>query len=74
MGGLWQEERLASFIVEAGRACVVVVNKWDVIQNKDDKLYANSKRYLEKRLPSVAWAKQVYTSAKTVRAEMRVEH
>jgi len=64
-GASEQEQRLASFIVESGRACVVVVNKWDVIQNKDDKLYANSKRYLERRLPSVTWAKQVYTSAKT---------
>ena len=29
-----QEERLASFVVESGRACVIIVNKWDIIANK----------------------------------------
>jgi hypothetical protein len=37
-----QEGRLARFIVESGRACVVVVNKWDLVPNKDDALYRSS--------------------------------
>jgi len=60
-----QEARLARFIVEAGRACVVLVNKWDLVPNKDDMLYRNSGKYLEGRLPSIAWAKSIYVSAKT---------
>ena len=60
-----QESRLARFIVEAGRACVVVVNKWDLVPNKDDKLYKSSQRYLEGRLPSVSWAHSLHVSAKT---------
>jgi len=64
-GAAEQEERLASFVVESGRACVIIVNKWDAVTNKDDKLYRTSKAYLEKRLPSIAWARQLYVSAKT---------
>ena len=60
-----QESRLAQFIVESGRACVVVVNKWDLVPNKDDSLYRNSNKYLEGRLPVIGWSKAIYTSAKT---------
>lgn len=60
-----QENRLARFIVESGRACVVIVNKWDLVPNKDDMLYRNSGKYLENRLPTVSWAKALYVSAKT---------
>jgi len=60
-----QEGRLARFIVEAGRACVVLVNKWDLVSNKDDLLYRNSGKYLGARLPQLSWAKSLYVSAKT---------
>jgi GTP-binding protein len=60
-----QENRLARFIVESGRACVVIVNKWDLVPNKDDMLYRNSGKYLEGRLPTIQWAKALYVSAKT---------
>lgn len=65
LGAAEQETRLSQFIVDSGRACVVLVNKWDVIANKDDALYRNSKRYLEKYLPAVSWATPVFVSAKT---------
>ena len=60
-----QEGRLARFIVESGRACVVIVNKWDLVPNKDDMLYRNSQKYIESRLPVVGWSKALYVSAKT---------
>ena len=37
-----QESRLARFIVESGRACVVLINKWDLVPNKDDALYCRN--------------------------------
>ena len=60
-----QEGRLARFVVEAGRACVVLINKWDLVPDKDDLLYRNSGKYLDRRLPMVGWAKALYVSAKT---------
>ena len=44
---------------------MVVVNKWDLVPNKDDSLYRNSNKYLEGRLPVIGWSKAIYTSAKT---------
>ena len=60
-----QEARLARFVVESGRACVVLVNKWDLVPNKDDLLYRNSQKYLDQRLPQIGWASSIYVSAKT---------
>lgn len=33
-----QENRLARHIADSGRACVVLVNKWDLVPDKDDRL------------------------------------
>jgi len=60
-----QESRLSTFANEAGRACVVVVNKWDLVANKDDRLYRTSRSYVESKLSDVSWAQCVYVSAKT---------
>ena len=60
-----QEARLSTFANEAGRACVVVVNKWDLVANKDDRLYRSSRAYVESKLSDVSWAQCVYVSAKT---------
>jgi GTP-binding protein len=60
-----QEARLSTFANEAGRACVVVVNKWDLVANKDDRLYRTSRSYVESKLTDVSWAQCIYVSAKT---------
>ena len=60
-----QEARLSTFANEAGRACVVVVNKWDLVASKDDRLYRSSRAYVESKLSDVAWAQCIYVSAKT---------
>ena len=60
-----QEGRLARFIVEAGRACVVLVNKWDTVGEKDDRMYKWSRELLQTKLRSVAWATPLFVSAET---------
>merc|ERR1740130_1801627 len=60
-----KEARLSTFANEAGRACVVVVNKWDLVANKDDRLYRTSRSYVESKLTDVSWAQCIYVSAKT---------
>jgi len=60
-----QETRLAQFIVDSGRACVIIVNKWDAVAHKDDRLYRTSRQEIQSRLPMLAWASQLYVSAKT---------
>jgi GTP-binding protein len=60
-----QEGRLAQYVIDSGRACVIVVNKWDLVEEKNDKLYKDSKKYISQELAMISWAKAVYTSAKT---------
>jgi GTP-binding protein len=38
--GLVDQDRiLAQRIADEGRACVIALNKWDAVQDKDDKSY-----------------------------------
>jgi len=60
-----QEHRIGRFIQHAGRACVTIVNKWDAIPNKNDKLYRDSRIIIDSWMPEVAWAKKLFVSAKT---------
>eukprot|EP00968_Pinguiococcus_pyrenoidosus_P021056 scaffold2664_cov267-Pinguiococcus_pyrenoidosus.AAC.4 len=60
-----QDRTLAARIAEEGRACVVVVNKWDAVE-KDDSTFSKAVSYVEENLPAVGrWAKPVFISALT---------
>lgn len=50
---LWQDRVLADRIQSDGRACVVVCNKWDLVEDKNDASY-NKVRRVVPRHPSVA--------------------
>ena len=59
-----QDQRLAGRIAEEGRACVVVVNKWDTVA-KDTHTMAAMRKRLYDKLYFVDWAPMVFISAKT---------
>jgi GTP-binding protein len=58
------DERIAGLIHEAGRACVVVVNKWDLV-GKDNLTMEKCKKDLDSRLKFLDYAPRVFTSTKT---------
>jgi GTPase len=60
------DQRIADEIVDHGRACVVVLNKWDAI-TKDPTDRARAERETETRLRFLTWAPQLRTSALTGR-------
>jgi GTP-binding protein len=60
-----QDLRITSMVVESGRALVVVVNKWDLV---DEERRRYLERELETDLAPVAWAPRVNVSARTGRA------
>jgi len=66
-----QDKRIAGYAAEAGRALVLVVNKWDLVA-KTDKTYLAYEEEARRALHHVLWAPIVFTSAKTGRNLGRV--
>lgn len=59
-----QDQKLVGRIVEEGRACVIVVNKWDAIEKDSYTIYEYEK-HLKERLHFIEWAETIFVSAMT---------
>ncbi len=59
-----QDQRLAGRIEQDGRACVLVINKWDAIQ-KDGSTMSLMEKELRAKLYFLDWATMLFTSALT---------
>ena len=57
-----QDQRLAGRIEEDGRACLIVVNKWDAVE-KDSHTMAAMEKELRAKLYFLDWAPMLFTSA-----------
>ncbi len=57
------DKRIARSIQDAGPACLVLVNKWDLI--KKNVSYEEFEQYVRKLLPGVSYAPLLFASAKT---------
>jgi GTPase len=60
-----QDQRIISMVVDAGRALVIALNKWDLLD--EDRRY-QLEREIERDLARVRWAPRVNVSARTGRA------
>ncbi len=61
-GASEQDQKLAGRIADQGRACVVVINKWDVIE-KDSYTIYEYQAHLKQRLNFLDWAETIFVSA-----------
>ncbi len=59
-----QDQKLAGRIEEEGRACVLIINKWDAIEKDNETIY-EYERDIRSRLHFVDWAEMIFISAKT---------
>ncbi len=59
-----QDQKLAGRIVDEGRACIIVVNKWDAVE-KDSYTIYDYQKTLEERLHFTEWADTIFVSAQT---------
>ncbi|MDN5917558.1 MAG: ribosome biogenesis GTPase Der [Pseudonocardia sp.] len=64
-----QDQRVLTMVAEAGRALVILFNKWDLV---DDDRRQELTRELERDLISVRWAERVNVSALTGRSTARI--
>jgi GTPase len=64
--GIVEQDRiLAERISDEGRSCVIALNKWDLIPNKDDSSYIKAVEHIQSNLPTLKWANIVLCSALT---------
>ena len=59
-----QDKRIAGYAHEAGRASIIVVNKWDLIE-KDNRTYKEYERNVRNDLSFMQYAPILFISAKT---------
>jgi GTP-binding protein len=59
-----QDQKLAGRIIDEGRACIIVVNKWDAVEKDSHTIYDYQKA-LEERLHFTEWADTIFVSAQT---------
>ena len=64
-----QDQRVLSMVIEAGRAMVLVFNKWDLV---DEDRRLELEREIDRQLAQVQWASRVNISAKTGRAVQKL--
>ena len=67
-----QDFRLSEYVAAEGRACVVVVNKWDKVPDKGDRTLSDFEANVRAELRPVEWANIVFTSALTGQRVKRV--
>lgn len=59
-----QDQRIAGYALEQGKAIIVVVNKWDLIE-KDDRTMDQFTLTVRERTAFMDWAQIIFLSAKT---------
>ena len=59
-----QDTKVAGLALEAGKACIIAVNKWDAIE-KDTKTMSEFKKRIAVEFAFMSWAPTVFISAKT---------
>ncbi len=57
-----QDQKLAGRIMEEGRACVIVMNKWDAVEKDSYTIYDYQKE-ITARLNFTEWAESIFVSA-----------
>lgn len=59
-----QDSKVAGLAIDAGKACIIVVNKWDAIE-KTDKTMAKYRKKLESDFSFMSYVPIIFISAKT---------
>lgn len=59
-----QDSKIAGLAMESGKACIIVVNKWDAVE-KDGKTMSEYRKKLEIDFSFISYAPMIFISAKT---------
>ena len=67
-----QDLKIATLAWEAGRALVILVNKWDIFADKDEKSAAKFEKDAREKAPYLQWVPFIFVSALTGQRVTRV--
>jgi len=67
-----QDARLAALVADRGRACIVLVNRWDLVKGMEERNYGVVTDELEQALPHIRWAPMLAISALTGKGTHRI--
>ena len=60
-----QDAKLAALIADRGRACVILVNRWDLVRQHPERNVHVLRDELDRGFPHLSWAPELYISALT---------
>lgn len=60
-----QEKHLAGILGDSGAGVIIIVNKWDLVADKDVSTMNEYRKYLAGELPFITWAPIMFVSALT---------
>ncbi len=58
-----QEKALAGILGDSGAGVIIIVNKWDLVKDKDTTTINDYRKYLAGELPFITWAPIMFVSA-----------
>ena len=58
-----QEKTLAGLLKDSGAGVIIIVNKWDLVEDKDTNTMNDYRKYFANEFPFLAWAPVVFVSA-----------
>jgi len=65
------EARIAELILKNHRGCIIALNKWDLVEEREDAV-KDIKRQLEQKLQFLWWSEMIFISAKTGQRTERI--
>lgn len=65
------EARISQSIIEEHCACLIVINKWDMVDGREEQV-KSVRNQLEQKLPFMWWSKVIFVSAKTGQRTERI--
>ncbi len=60
-----QDKKIASTIIDAGKAIIIAINKWDLIEDKNSNTINKFQEKINLEIPFLNYAPKVFISAKT---------
>ncbi|MCB9778060.1 MAG: ribosome biogenesis GTPase Der [Alphaproteobacteria bacterium] len=67
-----QDARLAALVADRGRACIILVNRWDKVREDPERNVHVLRDEIQQTLPHLTWAPQLYISALTGKGCQRI--